>query len=356
MDIRSELSFSQVREDPETDLRVLERLATMLDRPLRVLLVASGGCTALSLLSHPSIAHVDAIDVNPAQLHLVELRRAAIVTLSIAEQLEFIGASPATPAQRLHYYEQVRSGLPLESQLFWDDRSAQIAFGVNRVGRFEQLFRRLATQAKALGLDPLHEPKIAIHAAQWNDLFESVFERSQLIEAFGEAAVNYSMDRSFGVHFADVFAQALTRFLPLENYFLTQVWDDRYAVGAAGLPCYLQPESQLRSLKLGLDRLQLHLGHFPEQMVKLGTAQPYDLIQYSNISDWMPIPELKVLLANAAQCLNAGGALIGRRLNGDHHLGDLMATTVNVDRSFSADLQRLDRSFFYSEIVVGYRQ
>ncbi len=263
MDLRSELSFSQVREDPETDLRVLERLATVLDRPLRVLLVASGGCTALSLLSHPSVAHLDAIDVNPAQLHLVELRRGAIAKLSIADQLEFIGAAPATAVQRLQYYRTVRSSLPLESQIFWDDRSEQIAFGVNRVGRFEELFRQLAAQSKALDLDPLQQPKTAVHHPQWNAMFESVFERSQLIEAFGEAAVNYSMDRSFGVHFADVFAQALTRFLPLENYFLTQVWADRYAVEAVGLPCYLQPEPQSRILKLGLDRLQLHLGSFP---------------------------------------------------------------------------------------------
>ena len=356
MEVTFELSFSQVREDLETDLRVVEQLATRLDRPLRVLLVASGGCTALSLLSNLSIAHIDAIDVNPAQLHLVELRRSAIAKLSISEQFELMGITPASSIQRLERYKQLQSALPFESQVFWDERSDQIAFGVNGVGRFEQLFRRLSAQAKALGLDPLHQLKFSIEHPQWNALFESVFERSLLISAFGEPAVNYSMDRSFGEHFADVFAQALVKFSPLENYFLTQVWDDRYAVGAAGLPCYLQPEPQSRILKFGLDRLQLHLGNFPEQMVKLGKAQPYDLIQYSNISDWMPIPELKLLLANAAQCLNAGGALIGRRLNGDHHLSHLMDEVVNVDRSFSADLQRLDRSFFYSEIVVGYRQ
>jgi S-adenosylmethionine-diacylglycerol 3-amino-3-carboxypropyl transferase len=356
MDIRSELSFSQVREDSETDLRVVEQLATTLDRPLRVLLVASGGCTALSLLSHSSIQRVDAIDVNPAQLHLVELRRSAITKLSIVEQLEFIGATPATAMERLEYYRIVRSVLPSDSQIFWDERSEQIAFGVNRVGKFEALFRRLVEQSTALGLDPLHQPKTAIQHSQWKALFESVFERSQLIEAFGEAAVNYSMDRSFGEHFADVFAQALTRFSPLENYFLTQVWDDRYAIGEAGLPCYLQLDRQLQILKLGLDRLHLHLGSFPELMVTLGTTQPYDLIQCSNISDWMPIPELKTLLTNAFQCLTPGGALIGRRLNGDHHLGDLMDTVLKVDRSFSADLKRFDRSFFYSEIVVGYRR
>ena len=355
MKVTSELSFSQVREDPETDLRVVERLATMLDRPLRVLLVASGGCTALSLLSHSSIAHIDAIDVNPAQLHLVELRRSAIATLSISEQFELMGITPASSIQRLEHYKQLRSVLPFESQVFWDERSDQIAFGVNGVGKFEQLFRQLSAQAKALGLDPLHQPKSSIEHPQWNALFESVFERSVLILAFGEAAVNYSMDRSFGNHFADVFAQALVRFSPLENYFLTQVWDDRYASGMDGLPCYLQADYQSKILNLGLDRLQLHLGSFPELMVTLGMSQPYDLIQFSNISDWMSVPELKTLLKNASQCLTSGGALIGRRLNGDHHLGDLMDLFVKVDRSLSHSLKTSDRSFFYSEIVVGYR-
>ena len=356
MEVISELSFSQVREDPETDLRVVERLATMLDRPLRVLLVASGGCTALSLLSHPSIAHIDAVDVNPAQLHLVELRRSAIATLRISEQFELLGITPASSIQRLERYKRLRSALPFESQVFWDERLDQIAFGVNRIGKFEQLFRQLSAQAKALGLDPLHQPKSSIEHPQWDALFESVFERSVLIESFGEAAVNYSMDRSFGQHFADVFAQALVRFSPLENYFLTQVWDDRYAYGADGLPCYLQADYQSKILNLGLNRLHLHLGSFPELMVTLSMSQPYDLIQFSNISDWMPIPELKTLLKNASQCLTSGGALIGRRLNGDHHLGDLMDLFIKVDRSFSHSLQTLDRSFFYSEIVVGYRQ
>lgn len=74
----SELAESQVREDAAIELQVIEQLAQQQEHPLRVLLVASGGCTALSLLASPDVAQVEAVDLNPAQLHLVELRSPCI--------------------------------------------------------------------------------------------------------------------------------------------------------------------------------------------------------------------------------------------------------------------------------------
>ena len=85
--ITSEIAFSQVREDPRIELRVIQELAKR-QQPLRVLLVASGGCTALSLLSHPAISKIEAVDLNPAQLHLIELRRQALLHLSSDDQLQ----------------------------------------------------------------------------------------------------------------------------------------------------------------------------------------------------------------------------------------------------------------------------
>ncbi|MEP0833323.1 BtaA family protein [Microcoleus sp. AS-A8] len=73
----SEIAFSQVREDPKIELRVIEQLQERQGHPLRVLLVASGGCMALSLLASSAVAQIEAVDLNPAQLHLVELRRQA---------------------------------------------------------------------------------------------------------------------------------------------------------------------------------------------------------------------------------------------------------------------------------------
>ena len=255
--ITSEIAFSQVREDPRIELRVIQELAKR-QQSLRVLLVASGGCTALSLLSHPAIAKIEAVDLNPAQLHLVELRRQALLHLSLDEQLRLIGADKSiSDRDRLSIYASLSPNLPTSTKAFWDARLEQIGFGVNQVGRFEQLFRQLAEKFSQIRIEPLQEPLIAVNHPRWRDIFEQVFERDRLIEFFGEAAVNYSMDRSFGEHFADVFSQALQRFIPNENCFLTQVWGDRYTsnLSGEGVPLYLQASAQNDIHRLGTERL-----------------------------------------------------------------------------------------------------
>lgn len=357
----SDITFSQVREDPAIELQVIQRLHKSQGRPLRVFMVASGGCTALSLLGNPAIAHIDAVDANLAQLHLVELRRQTVATLPLQEQFHLLGVEQlpitdeVTLPDRLMLYDNVRSHLSEAARLYWDTHIDQLAFGVNQVGRFEQLFRELSAQFAAIGLNPLERPADAIAHPQWCPIFETVFERHKLANTFGEAAVNYSMDRSFGEHFADVFAQALTRFSPMTNYFLTQVWSDRYAAGSKGIPLYLQPTVQQSMRQLGTERLHLHHGFFLNTLLELAKTHRFDLIQFSNISDWMPVPELHCMIESAVQCLKPGGALIGRRLNGDHHLAAIMAKYLTVDQDFSRFLLESDRSFFYQEIVVGFR-
>jgi S-adenosylmethionine-diacylglycerol 3-amino-3-carboxypropyl transferase len=90
-------------------------------------------------------------------------------------------------------------------------------------------------------------------------------------------------------------------------------------------------------------------------MQQLAESTPCDLIQFSNISDWMALSDLHAMLASAVNSLKPGGALIGRRLNGDHHLASVMADHLQVDESLSRQLLADDRSFFYREVVVGFR-
>jgi S-adenosylmethionine-diacylglycerol 3-amino-3-carboxypropyl transferase len=353
----SDLAFAQVREDYTVEMRVIDRLARTQNHPLRLLLIASGGCTALSLLTMPEVAEIEAVDTNTAQLHLVELRRQALLNLSIAEQLDLIGENFTTPeSMRINLYNKIADRLPTTTRNYWDNHLSEIAFGVNRVGRFEQLFRELSARFTEAGLDPINDTDAAIQDDRWQSIFEAIFDRHQLIQTFGESAVNYSMDRSFGTHFADVFARSLQKYDPHQNYFITQVWRDRYADGVNGVPLYLQPQAQSSIHHLGTDRLKLHHGVFVEKMLELGSNKPFDLIQCSNISDWMPPQDLDQMLAQAVNLLNPGGGLIGRRLNGDHHLGSVMATHISVDEDFSRELLELDRSFFYREVVVGWKR
>lgn len=318
---RSEVFFSQVREDPLIELRVLEDLG----RPeARVLLIASGGDTALSLLTRP-VGEVHALDPNPAQLHLVRFKAAASrlppedrdVVLGLAE------------GDRLGLYRALE--LPEEARAFWDARLEEVAFGVNRVGRFEALFRRLAEALRTQG---------------WDAAFAEVFDRDALRAVFGPAAVDYSMDRGFDEHFKVALWVAMATWQRADNYFLDQVMLDRYGLACAGRPPWmLEP--------LDLSRLRLHLGRFDEVLERL--EGDFDLVHTSNISDWMPVPELSAMIERVAERLTPGGALVARRLNGDHDLAAVVGRHLRVDEARSAREHLHDRSFFYSEVVVAYR-
>ncbi len=356
-----DLAFAQVREDPAIEAGLLAAHAAALGRGARVLLVASGGCTALSLLLRPpgEVARLDAVDPAPAQRHLVELKLGAARTLTRDEAHRLLGVTPADAGARRALYARVRPTLSPLAREHWDARGDQVARGVMQGGRFEALFREFAAAFRDDGLDPLARPAEALADPGWRARFERVFERQRLEATFGRAAVAYSMDRSFGEHFADVFARALRRHQgegaeppwPGENYFLRQVWEDRYLVDAPrGLPDWLAAPERL----VAPERLHLHAGRFQDLFDDLARAHgPYDLVQTSNISDWMPVPELEALVARVAARLAPGGLLLMRRLNGDHDLAAIVGRHLRVDRAECEALRRDDRSFFYREVVVG---
>jgi S-adenosylmethionine-diacylglycerol 3-amino-3-carboxypropyl transferase len=344
----SDIFFAQVREDPRIDEQVARALAERAGRPIRVLMIASGGCTALGLLALPEIERVVAVDANPAQLHWVELRRQATQHLDHQSHLALLHGGAA-------HYARVRPHLPPATAAYWDAHPAEIERGLLHAGRFEALFRDLAAAVRAAGLDPLGDPATAVTSPRWRPVFEQVFERTALARLFGPAAVDYSMDRSFGEHFADVVAGALRRWPAGGNYFLHQMIEERYLPGPEGSPPCLQNAAQAAARTLGVDRLELRPLRLADAVDQLADEPPFDLVHTSNISDWMPVAELRALLARIAARLAPGGAVLGRRLNGDHDLAEVFAAVLDVDRVRCQALRAADRSFFYREVVVGMR-
>src|SRR5262252_7862567 len=77
----------------------------------RCLSIASAGDNALNLLAGGA-AEVLAVDLNPAQLAVVELKAACFAGLSHGETVRFLGAAgPGEDAQRLATYRALRGRL-----------------------------------------------------------------------------------------------------------------------------------------------------------------------------------------------------------------------------------------------------
>lgn len=352
----SELGYAHVYEDPALEMSLVEMLAEELGRPLRVAVVASGGCTALSLLSSEHVERVDAIDLNPAQLSLVELKRAAILHLPLAKQRALLGhdggESEEDGERRFRLYERVRDHLPVWARDHWDARQAEIGFGVVRVARFERLCHELADAFRDEGLDPLKRPSQALGHPAWRAIFNRVFDPNRLASCFGTAAVAYSSEQPMGAHFSRRMAEALRRKNGTPSYFLTQVFprpDD------SAPPC-MQPEVQQGMKAHGLDRLHLHRGPLLGCLSELAEGAPFDLIQTSDVTDWLPQTERNALLRTVKESLVPGGAILARRLNGDGDLAPLVAHHLELDAAMSASFLERERSFLYREVVVARRR
>jgi S-adenosylmethionine:diacylglycerol 3-amino-3-carboxypropyl transferase len=102
----------------------------------RILCAAGGGEVALGLASRGAV--VDAVDLRPAQAHLVALKLAAVQVLEPADAARFLGYATDPGSRRWPWYASVRGRLSAEAQTYWDWQRARLIAGVVWSGRIER--------------------------------------------------------------------------------------------------------------------------------------------------------------------------------------------------------------------------
>ncbi|ADB16525.1 S-adenosylmethionine:diacylglycerol 3-amino-3-carboxypropyl transferase-like protein [Pirellula staleyi DSM 6068] len=107
------LVYNTCWEDPR-----LDRVALELKPTDNVLVITSAGCNALDYaLCSPN--HVYAVDMNPRQNALLDMKRAAIKSLDFEDFFLMFGEG-YHPRIRQLYKEKIRKELPAWSQTWWD--------------------------------------------------------------------------------------------------------------------------------------------------------------------------------------------------------------------------------------------
>ena len=75
------------------------------------------------------VARVDVVDMNPAQLHLVQVKRGCVSGgLSPEEQLNLLNHGD------MRLWKRIRDGLPQSTRVYWEERIEELEFGINRSG------------------------------------------------------------------------------------------------------------------------------------------------------------------------------------------------------------------------------
>jgi len=320
---RLPLSFAQVREDVEIDREALR----MVGRPARVMMVASGGCTAAALAAEPNISHLHLVDSNPAQIALSRLKLRLLKEAAPRERLALLGHAPMDAAERWTILRGHLQELGLRPDCLGPQETLA-NLGPDHAGRYEFLFSALR---RRLALKP------DIHSA-----YRTVMRSANIIRLFGNGARQDTV-LPFPDHFAARTIAALRRPDAKHNPYLAQILQGRFP-----------SPGPIRWLSLVLkNRLPETLCTVAGMSETLdGMNGEIDFLHLSNITDWMSAEDAARLLTRAEKAMRKDAVLIVRRLNSTHDIPALGPRFKWLERT-SETFRKADRSFLYAGLHIG---
>ena len=334
----------------------------------RCLSVASGGDNTLSILARGPRS-VLAVDVNPAQLALVELKAAAFAVLSHEELVDFLGASepprrssPLGPWRARVYATGLRPRLCPAARAFWDARPRPLAAGVVHAGRLEryfQLFRRIVLPLahRRATVEALLQPRDRSGRERFHDeVWDTARWRALAGLFFGRAAMG-RLGRDPAC-FRHVTAPVGSTILARARHALTAqpTHDNPYLryilTGSFGscLPDFLRPEHH-QPIRDGLDRLTLRQGGLEEVLPSL-SASSLDAFNLSDVGEYLSAEAFHRLLREVCRAAAAGARVAYWNLLAPRgHPPDLDAS-LDHRAAAAAALHGRAQAFFYSRFVL----
>lgn len=349
---RFPVAFSQVREDALGDMELVESLG----EKTRILMIASGGCTAAFLSSSKSVSQITMVDPNPAQIDLAKLKLELLSQYRCPERLQILGHRPMPVESRKSALKTLFGSLAIPEDRF-GPLEMTAALGPDHVGRYEQVFGQLRerlsdvrTALEALML--MDDPKaqgaaVAPNTALGQELdkaFDEVFSLENLVEVFGVAATSNRV-QPFSNHFRERTRIVLETLKAQSNPYLSQVFLGRYSALVPWIGLDPTP------LKIPIHSIEADM----VTALKGIEAESYDLVHLSNILDWLGPESVEEILSLSARVLRKGGATIIRQLNSTVDI-PCAKSDFDWDHSFGQDLLEKDRSFFYRAIYVGKKR
>ncbi|AYV78564.1 MAG: protein of unknown function DUF3419 [Edafosvirus sp.] len=312
--------FSQVREDPQIELHAIKELNT--SDKLKILMITSGGCTVMSLLSQ-NIEQIDAIDMNQQQNYLCALKITALMLIESNDLLLKFFEGKLCYKFYDDFLINAKNYLSLECYQFWLCNTNFIYNGINQSGKFELLFKELVDS---------------------NFNYEKCFNREYLKTIFGNDAVVNSMNKEFSDHFKNIIMMYKNLYNTNDNYFYHQIIYNKYNK-ETNLPPYFHINKNI--IKNNYQKINYICTPF-DKYIDNCKYNEYHMIHTSNITDWLNKDQIDVLLLNIHKCLKIDGILIMRRLNGDYDLKNHVKKYFEIINNGV-----IDKSHFYSQVVVA---
>jgi S-adenosylmethionine-diacylglycerol 3-amino-3-carboxypropyl transferase len=353
------LFFAQVREDP---LLEIEALAPGSDDT--VIVIGSGGCTALSLVA-AGAGRVVAVDINRTQNHLLELKAVAGAALSPGLAVAFLGGAPVEGTARLATYARFRRHLSPAARAYWDARPRALRRGVIGAGVSEQFVGLVCRGVRAFVHSParcselLASPTLATqrefyrrvwNTRRWRGLFAMLLNRWVFIRAYEPAFFRHVQSPSFARHFHRTVEHGLTEVPVASNYFLHQMLTGFYPAGVEhGLPPYLGAAGS-PAMARGSARLEIIDGAITDYLRGQPDAS-IDGFALSNICEWLTPEQIDALFGEIVRTATPGARLCFRNFVGWTEVPVRWRGVVEEDRARGERMMRRERSLVQRRFV-----
>ena len=317
------VQFAVVREDPALEAEVMRASGAR-----KVLMVGSGGCTALALQGDFPDASFTLFDINPAQIALVEEKMKALSGGGEAADrgLFNIGDPHPTGLSQCGNFESLFRGM---RELIFD-----------LVLPYERMLELFREPGKLKEVDQL-----IFDSEYWPVVFDLYLSDSILNTMFGPEATQHATPGSYPGYFRELFERGLRRDDAFDNYFLHHVLLGHYLEREAALPSFL--------VGAPVDfRFEFHLG----MLTEVGNVEKHDLVGLSNITDWMAESDIREIVDFLCRTMKSGAQVMYRQLNNDTDLEAMFGDVFEFDSEQGRVLWERDRSLFYSTVHVGTKR
>jgi S-adenosylmethionine-diacylglycerol 3-amino-3-carboxypropyl transferase len=346
------IRYAQCWEDPASLTAALD-----IQREDDVVSIGSAGDNTFALLLDQPRS-VTVVDMNPAQLYLIELKIRAMETFDYDDFVAFIGARPACDRRRL--YRLLRGALSDPARAYWDADPTAIGQGVTHCGKFEKYFayfRQLilplvhsqADVHKLLSLTSVDQQQAFYHHVwnhrRWRWLFQLFFGKI-LLGNLGRdpSCFKHVQLRSIAEELLGRVARAMNELPVGDNYFLEYILTGKYRDLAEAHP-YLRQEN-FQHLKDSVGSVRLIEGSLGEYLRTLPSGS-LSKLNLSDIFEYMSPAALEATLNETLRACRDQARIAFWSLFVSPIVPPSLADKIRVDDRQSREFFARDRTFFY---------
>jgi S-adenosylmethionine-diacylglycerol 3-amino-3-carboxypropyl transferase len=349
------VAFAQVREDSALDLDLIKNHFP--SGNARILMVASGGCTASLLASSSLVSHLHIVDPNASELYLTRLKL-YLLHFPPNFRLQILGHSEMPVAERKEALIKILKELSIPQDAFGDLGFVAMN-GVDHIGRYEQLFSELRKQLLPFE-DEIKElfvlqdveqqaTRVQQHTALGKAIdaaFHEVMALDNLVKIFGKEATS-NPRQTFADHFIDRTRHMLSTQPAWSSPYLAQLLLGHFTHGVV-YP-WLTGFAPKKAPEIIFSQNTM------QEILRKVEPESFDVIHLSNILDWLTEEDAQNVLSLARNALKDSGKIIIRQLNSSLTIPQLGKGYEWLDTEAKVFHQR-DRSFFYSNLYIAEKE